>query len=59
MQKQVEFSESVLVPKIISANKELQELKLIKAQAESNSQIDGFMGNIIFLTLQFENSKKE
>lgn len=58
MENQIKFTETVIVQKLLSKNKEFQEWKLLNANARTTNQIDGFMGNIIFLTLDFETQEK-
>lgn len=58
MENQIKFTETVIVQKLLSKNKEFQEWKLLNASARTTNQIDGFMGNIIFLTLDFETQEK-
>uniref|UniRef100_A0A336LXP0 CSON007435 protein n=1 Tax=Culicoides sonorensis TaxID=179676 RepID=A0A336LXP0_CULSO len=57
--KEIKFAEEIVVPKLIASNVEFQNKKLIKASARSNSQIDGFMGTILFLDLEFETPDKK
>lgn len=54
MENQVEFSKNYIFPKIIAETKELKDLKFLKSSISKSSTIDGFMGNIIFASLQFE-----
>lgn len=54
MENQIKFTQTVIVPKILSKNEDLQRLKLLNCKVDQSNQIDGFMGNIIFLTLEFE-----
>lgn len=58
MESQIKFTETVIVKKLLSQTKEFQEWKLLNANARTTNQIDGFMGNIIFLTLDFETKEK-
>lgn len=59
IERQVEFTKTFLVSKIIEQNEDLRDVKLIKAEAKSNDHLNGFMSNIINLTLSFESQNKE
>lgn len=54
MENQIKFTKEVIVPKILAKNEDLQKYKLLNCKVDENKQIDGFMGNIIFLTLELE-----
>lgn len=54
MENQIKFIESYVFPKIISGTKEFEDLKFTAANISRSSTIDGFMGNIIFASLEFE-----
>ncbi|XP_063709725.1 uncharacterized protein LOC134838180 [Culicoides brevitarsis] len=58
MENQIKFTEKVIIPKILAKNPDLKNLKLVKCQVDQNKQIDGFMGNIIFVNVEFENNIK-
>lgn len=59
MENQMKFVENYVVPKIISESKELKALKFTTVNINRNSTIDGFMGNIIFASLEFETNDKK
>lgn len=54
MENQVKFTKAVIVSKLLAKNKDLRKYKLLGCKVDQSKQIDGFMGNIIFLTLEFE-----
>lgn len=54
MENQIKFIESYVFPKIIFETKELKDLKFTTSNISRSSTIDGFMGNIIFASLEFE-----
>lgn len=54
MENQIKFTKAVIVPKILAKNEDLKKHKLLNCKVDQSNQIDGFMGNIIFLTLEFE-----
>lgn len=58
MEKEIKFSEEIVVPKILAENPDLKALKFVKTKAETNNHIDGFMGTIVFLNLEFETTTK-
>lgn len=59
MEKEIKFSEEIVVPKIIAASPDLKAMKLVKAKAEITNHVDGFMGTIVFLNMEFETSDKQ
>lgn len=59
MENQIKFIENYVFPKIIAANKSLQDLTFTRANISQSSTIDGFMGNIVFACLEFENEEKK
>lgn len=59
MEKEIKFSEEIVVPKIIAASPDLKAMKLVKAKAETTNHVDGFMGTIVFLNMEFETSDKQ
>lgn len=59
VQRQVEFTRTFVVPRILESNDDLRELKLVKTEAKSNDHLNGFMSNIINLTLTFEDANGE
>ncbi|KAJ6649591.1 hypothetical protein Bhyg_04829 [Pseudolycoriella hygida] len=54
MEHQLHFVENYVVPKIISENDEVKDLVFLRVNMSRSSAIDGFMGNIIFASLEFE-----
>lgn len=54
MENQIKFIESYVFPKIIFETKELKDLRFTTSNISRSSTIDGFMGNIIFASLEFE-----
>lgn len=58
MEKEIKFSEEIVVPKILAGNPDLKAMKLVNAKAQTNNHIDGFMGTIVFLNLEFETASK-
>ncbi|XP_063708822.1 uncharacterized protein LOC134837381 [Culicoides brevitarsis] len=58
-EKEIKFSEEIVVPKILASNPELKSLKLVSAKAETENHVDGFMGTIVFLNLLFEDNGKQ
>lgn len=59
MENQIKFIENYVFPKIIAESKELNDLKFINASISRSSAIDGFMGNIIFASLEFETKDRK
>lgn len=59
MEKEIKFTEKTVVPKVLSANDEFAGMKLLNVNAQCNSHIDGFMGTIVFLTIDLESSDKK
>lgn len=54
MENQIKFIENYVFPKIIAETKEVKDLKFSGAHISRSGTIDGFMGNIIFASLEFE-----
>ncbi len=59
MENQIKFIESYVFPKIIAENKDLKDLKCVGVNISRSSTIDGFMGNIIFASLEFETKDRK
>lgn len=59
MENQMKFVENYVVAKIISESNELKGLRFITVNINRSSTIDGFMGNIIFASLEFETNDKK
>lgn len=59
MENQIQFIESYVFPKLIAQNNDLIGLDFVKFDVSRSSSIDGFMGNIIFASLEFETKDKK
>lgn len=59
MENQIKFIESYVFPKIIAENKDLKDSKCVGVNISRSSTIDGFMGNIIFASLEFETKDRK
>lgn len=59
MENQVKFTQTVIVQKILDQNEDLRKLKLLNCKVDQSNQIDGFIGNIIFMTLEFKEGERK
>lgn len=57
IQRQLKFAKTFIARKIIENNDDLNGLKFVKAEAEIQRQLNGFMSNIVNLKLILEDSK--
>lgn len=58
VQRQLKFARNFIAQKILEQNDDLREQKLIKAEAEVQRQLNGFMSNIVNLKLTLENPQR-
>lgn len=59
MENQINFIETYVFPKIIAENTDLNGLDFVRSSISTSSTVDGFRGNIIFASLEFETKDKE
>lgn len=59
MEKEIKFSEEIVVPKILAANPDLKSMRVVNSKAKTTNHVDGFMGTIVFLNILLETPANE